>query len=45
MVRLKLKENQNTNLQTAYNKNKRSRNTGVIIHYREQGVFRKIYYV
>ena len=31
MVRSKLKENKNTNLQTAY-KNKRSRNTGVITH-------------
>ena len=32
MVKSKLKENKNTNLQTAYNMNKRSRNTGVITH-------------
>lgn len=45
MVRSKLKENQNTNLQTTYNKNQRSRNTGVITHDTEQRVFKKIYYM
>ena len=36
MVRSKLKENQNTNLETAYNKNKRGRIIGVVIHDTEQ---------